>query len=145
MTKTTKITKRDNYETLLSLLPEMLNANLIDSSMDAQLAEFLNKELENLDKRATNAKKYAAKNKADADALTEQIAAVLALEDRYMTIPEIVDIVDSTDITPQKTTYRLNKLVEAGRVEKETTSIKEEGKTARKINVYRWVKQEKQA
>ena len=145
MTKTTKITKRDNYETLLSLLPEMLNANLIDSSMDAQLAEFLNKELENLDKRATNAKKYAAKNKADADALTEQIAAVLALEDRYMTIPEIVDIVDSTDITPQKTTYRLNKLVEAGRVEKETTSIKEEGKTARKINVYRWVKQEEQA
>lgn len=145
MTKTTKITKRDNYETLLSLLPEMLNANLIDSSMDAQLAEFLNKELENLDKRATNAKKYAAKNKADADALTEQIAAVLALEDRYMTIPEIVDIVDSTDITPQKTTYRLNKLVEASRVEKETTSIKEEGKTARKINVYRWVKQEEQA
>ena len=145
MTKTTKITKRDNYETLLSLLPEMLNANLIDSSMDAQLAEFLNKELENLDKRATNAKKYAAKNKADADALTEQIAAVLALEDRYMTIPEIVDIVDSADITPQKTTYRLNKLVEAGRVEKETTSIKEEGKTARKINVYRWVKQEEQA
>ena len=128
-----KITKRENYETLLALLPEMLNAGMIDSAEDAQLAEFLNKELENLDKRAANAKKYAAKNKASADALTET--------DAYMTIPQIVAAVNASgenaDATPQKLTYRLSKLVETGSIEKETKSIKEEGKTARKVNVYR--------
>lgn len=141
MTKTTKITKRDNYNTLLALLPEMLNAGMIDSAEDAQLAEFLNKELENLDKRATNAKKYAAKNKASADALTEAALDVLTEADAYLTIPQIVAAInangENVDATPQKLTYRLSKLVEAGNVEKETKSIKEEGKTARKVNVYR--------
>ena len=141
MTKTTKITKRDNYNTLLALLPEMLNAGMIDSAEDAQLAEFLNKELENLDKRAANAKKYAAKNKASADALTEAALDVLTETDAYMTIPQIVAAInangENADATPQKLTYRLSKLVETGSIEKETKSIKEEGKTARKVNVYR--------
>ena len=30
-----KITKRENYETLLALLPEMLNAGMINSTEDA--------------------------------------------------------------------------------------------------------------
>lgn len=141
MTKTTKITKRDNYNTLLALLPEMLNAGMIDSTEDARLAEFLNKELENLDKRASNAKKYAAKNKASADALTEAALDVLTEADAYLTIPQIVAAINANgeneDATPQKLTYRLSKLVEAGSIEKETKSIKEEGKTARKVNVYR--------
>ena len=141
MTKTTKITKRDNYNTMLALLPEMLNAGMIDSTEDARLAEFLNKELENLDKRASNAKKYAAKNKASADALTEAALDVLTEADTYLTIPQIVAAInangENADATPQKLTYRLSKLVEAGSIEKETKSIKEEGKTARKVNVYR--------
>lgn len=139
MTKT-KITKRDNFESIKTLIAECLNSGAIDEVEFNQLTDFVDKELANLDKRAANAKKYAAKNKASDDALTEAVADILEENQAYMTIPEIVAAVNA-DLgpTPQKLTYRLNKLVEAGTVEKETTSIKEEGKTARKINVYRWI------
>ena len=139
-----KITKRENYETLLSLLPEMLNANLIDSSMDSQLAEFLNKELVALDKRASDAKKYANKKKAQADELTELVNQILNESEGAMTIPEIVAKANELDAdvqaTPQKLTYRLNKLVEDGLATKEQVSIKTEGKPARKVNAYTAVK-----
>lgn len=135
-----KITKRENYETLLALLPEMLNAGMIDSAEDAQLAEFLNKELENLDKRAANAKKYASKKKAEADSLMELVNSILNEHEGAMTIPEIVAKANELDpeaqATPQKLTYRLNKLVEDGLAVKEQVSIKTEGKPARKVNSY---------
>ena len=135
-----KITKRENYETLLALLPEMLNAGMIDSAEDAQLAEFLNKELENLDKRSANAKKYASKKKAEADELMEAVNEVLHTTDAPKTIPEIVAIVnekyEGIEATPQKLTYRLNKLVEDGVATKETVSIKVEGRPARRVNAY---------
>lgn len=142
MTKT-KITKRDNYETLRNLVLNSVIAapGLIETSEVDQLVAFIDKELANLDKRAANAKKYAAKNKANADALTDAALNVLIEADKYMTIPEVVDAIladnESIDVTPQKLTYRLSQLVKAGEVEKETTSIKEEGKSARKVNVYR--------
>lgn len=135
-----KITKRENYEMLLTLLPEMLNAGMIDSAEDAQLAEFLNKELENLDKRAANAKKYASKKKAEADSLMELVNSILNEHEGAMTIPEIVAKANELDpevqATPQKLTYRLNKLVEDGLAVKEQVSIKTEGKPARKVNSY---------
>lgn len=135
-----KITKRENYEMLLTLLPEMLNAGMIDSAEDAQLAEFLNKELAALDKRAANAKKYASKKKAEADALMELVNSILNEHEGAMTIPEIVAKANELDpeiqATPQKLTYRLNKLVEDGLATKEQVSIKTEGKPARKVNSY---------
>ena len=135
-----KITKRENYEMLLTLLPEMLNAGMIDSAEDAQLAEFLNKELENLDKRAANAKKYASKKKAEADSLMELVNSILNEHEGAMTIPEIVAKANELDpeaqATPQKLTYRLNKLVEDGLAVKNQVSIKTEGKPARKVNSY---------
>lgn len=136
MTKTTKITKRDNYNTLRECVLDHMD--WFEEGEADLLVAFIDKELENLDKRAANAKKYAAKNKASADALTEAVLDVLTETDAYMTIPQIVAAIDA-DLgpTPQKLTYRLNKLVEAGNIEKETTSVKEEGKAARKINVYR--------
>lgn len=142
MTKT-KITKRDNYETLRELVLNSVTVapGLIETSEVDQLVAFIDKELANLDKRAANAKKYAAKNKASADALTDAALNVLIEADKYMTIPEVVDAIlaadENIDVTPQKLTYRLSQLVKAGEVEKETTSIKEEGKSARKVNVYR--------
>ena len=135
-----KITKRENYEMLLTLLPEMLNAGMIDSAEDAQLAEFLNKELAALDKRAANAKKYASKKKAEADSLMELVNSILNENEGAMTIPEIVAKANELDpeiqATPQKLTYRLNKLVEDGLAVKNQVSIKTEGKPARKVNSY---------
>lgn len=145
---TKKITKRENYEALLALLPEMLNAELINEEMDARLAEFLNKEIETLDKRAASAKKYAEKSKAKADELAEMVETVLMNENRVMTIPEIVETALAHEAncgaTPQKVAYRLTKMVEAGRVAKETVSVKEEGKNARKVNAYHFVWEEQE-
>ena len=140
---TKKITKRENYEALLALLPDMLNAELIDEEMDARLADFLNKEIEQLDKRAGKAKEYASKKKAEADALYDMALTVLQNEERAMTIAEVVEVADSHDhslgATPQKMAYRLNKLVEAGQAVKDTVSVKEEGKATRKVNTYQWI------
>ena len=43
---------------------------------------------------------------------------------------------EGIEATPQKLTYRLNKLVEDGVATKETVSIKVEGKPARRVNAY---------
>lgn len=132
----TKITKRDNYEALLTLVAETVE----DSAEATRLTEFINHEIEQLDKRAASAKKYAKKNSKATDELTDAILAVLTVENQ--TIPEIVDAVKAADpestITPQKATYRLTKLVEAGTIIRETVSVKTEGeKGSRRVNVYK--------
>lgn len=136
----TKFTKRANYEDLLTLIVDAFNANLITEEEDARLAEFLTHEIEQLDKRAASAKKYAKKNSKATDELADAIMGALTAENQ--TIPEIVDAVKAADaestITPQKATYRLTKLVEVGAVIRETVSIKNEGeKGSRRVNVYK--------
>lgn len=136
----TKFTKRANYEDLLTLIVDAFNANLITEEEDARLAEFLTHEIEQLDKRAASAKKYAKKNSKATDELADAIMGALTAENQ--TIPEIVDAVKAADaestITPQKATYRLTKLVEAGAVIRETVSVKNEGeKGSRRVNVYK--------
>lgn len=136
----TKFTKRANYEDLLTLIVDAFNANLITEEEDARLAEFLTHEIEQLDKRAASAKKYAKKNSKATDELADAIMGALTAENQ--TIPEIVDAVKAADaestITPQKATYRLTKLVEAGAIIRETVSVKNEGeKGSRRVNVYK--------
>ena len=136
----TKFTKRTNYEDLLTLIVDAFNANLITEEEDVRLAEFLTHEIEQLDKRAASAKKYAKKNSKATDELADAIMGALTAENQ--TIPEIVDAVKAADaestITPQKATYRLTKLVEAGAVIRETVSIKNEcEKGSRRVNVYK--------
>lgn len=136
----TKFTKRANYEDLLTLIVDAFNANLITEEEDARLAEFLTHEIEQLDKRAASAKKYAKKNSKATDELADAIMGALTADNQ--TIPEIVDAVKAVNaesaITPQKATYRLTKLVEAGAVIRETVSVKNEGeKGSRRVNVYK--------
>lgn len=136
----TKFTKRANYEDLLTLIVDAFNANLITEEEDARLAEFLTHEIEQLDKRAASAKKYAKKNSKATDELADAIMYVLTGDNQ--TIPEIVDAVKAVNaesaITPQKATYRLTKLVETGAVIRETVSVKNEGeKGSRRVNVYK--------
>ena len=133
-----KVTKRDNYNTLLSLLPEMLNAGMISEDEDTRLAEFLNHELEQLDKRSASAKKYAKKSAKASDELADAIVDVLHSTQMVMNIGEIVAALpENLGATNQKVVYRLNKLVESGVAFKETTTVKEET-GSRKVNVYSW-------
>lgn len=139
----TKFTKRANYEDLLTLIVDAFNANLITEEEDARLAEFLKHEIEQLDKRAASAKKYAKKNSKATDELADAILIALSV-DEVKTIPEIVEAVKAVNaestITPQKATYRLTKLVEAGAVLRETVSVRTEGeKGSRRVNVYKLV------
>ena len=70
----------------------------------------------------------------------ELVNSILNEHEGAMTIPEIVAKANELDpeiqATPQKLTYRLNKLVEDGLATKEQVSIKTEGKPARKVNSY---------
>ena len=140
---TKKITKRENYEALRDLIADAYHNELITAEDSELLDEFLSKEIEQLDKRAGKAKEYASKKKAEADALYDMALTVLQNEERAMTIAEVVEVADSHDhslgATPQKMAYRLNKLVEAGQAVKDTVSVKEEGKAARKVNTYQWI------
>lgn len=136
----TKITKRDNYNSLIALLNDAIVAGTIETEEASRLNEFLTHEIEQLDKRAASAKKYAKKNSKATDELADAIMYVLTGDSQ--TIPEIVDAVKAVNaesaITPQKATYRLTKLVETGAVIRETVSVKNEGeKGSRRVNVYK--------
>ena len=129
-----KITKRDNFNTLYELVS---NAGL-DAEVETRLHNFIDHELELMAQRAEKSKAYQKSHKADTDAMTDMIMDVLADSDVAITIPDIVaKIVDST---PQKVTYRLGKMVDAGRVSKEVQTVKVEGANARKITFYTAVK-----
>ena len=135
-----KITKRENFESLRTIVLDAVAAGTIETNESENLLSFIEKELENLDKRAANAKKYASKKKAEADSLMELVNSILNEHEGAMTIPEIVAKANELDpeaqATPQKLTYRLNKLVEDGLATKEQVSIKTESKPARKVNSY---------
>lgn len=127
---TEKITKRDNFNTLRDLVL----AQGYENELQDRLINFIDHELELMTQRAEKSKKYQKEHKADQDAMTNMVMDVLTDADGAMTIPDIVaKIVDST---PQKITYRLGKLVDAGRVTREVQTVKVEGANARKITFY---------
>lgn len=133
-----KITKKDNYETLLTLVDAAQSEGMIKEDGEYErLVEFINHEIEQLDKRAASAKKYAKKSTKANDELADAIADYMHSVEGEHTIADIVVALDAMGATQQKIAYRLNKLVEAGAVVKKTTTVKEE-KGSRKVNIYTW-------
>lgn len=135
---TKKVTKRENYEALRECVLE--HADWFPEGECDRLIEFIDHEVEQLDKRAANAKKYAQKSKDKADELTDILDEVLQGMEGPATIAEIVTAAleqhADCGVTQNKAAYRLNKLVETGRAVKDVTTIKEEGKASRKVNTY---------
>ena len=104
----------------------------------ATVVAFCEKEIASLDSKAAKAKERAAAKKADGDELTELVAS--ALTDEFQVIADIAAAVAETnaDATVSKVTYRLGKLVEAGKAEKTQITIPGgEGVKARKVQAYR--------
>lgn len=131
----TKITKRDNFATLRSMVE---TADISNEEMD-RLLIFIDHEVEQLDKRSANSKKYAKKTAAATDALTELVRTALALNSDPKTIAQIVTLInDATEgvATAQKVTYRLTQLVKSGEAEKSTISVKDGDGPARRVNAY---------
>ena len=100
--------------------------------------ELAEEEIALLDKKAAKAKERAATKKAEGDELTAQVKD--ALTEEYQVIADIAATVaeSDADATVSKVTYRLGKLVEAGKAEKTQVTIPAtEGSKARKVQAYR--------
>lgn len=127
-----KITKREMFEAIIKA------ANGEGWTYDAaDVVEFCEKEIANLDKKAVKAKEAAAKKRAEGDELTDAVRAALST-DTFEPIAEIAARIEGEDVTVAKVTYRLTTLVKNGEAEKSEITIPGgEGIKARKIMGYR--------
>ena len=128
-----KITKREMYEAIKETFET--GSCKFDA---ATVVAFCEKEIASLDSKAAKAKERAAAKKAEADGLTDLVAA--ALTDEFQVIADIAATVaeSDADATVSKVTYRLGRLVEAGKAEKTQVTIPAtEGSKARKVQAYR--------
>ena len=129
-----KITKREMYEAIAAGVKSGTFAYSADD-----IADFCNKEIAALDRKAAKAKERAATKAAEADGLMAIVVNAL-VADEYRTIADIAAIVAETDpdATVSKVTYRLTQLVKNEMAEKsEVTVPGANGGKARKVVAYR--------
>ena len=131
MTTTTKITKKDRYNSIIAILTG------VEGDEINELIEFCEHEIELLDKKSAKTKEAAAEKKAEPDALKDAIQAVLTSD--FQTIPAVTAALDASfEATTSKVSFRLNALVEAGVAIKEQISIPAaNGGKARKAQAYK--------
>ena len=126
MTNTEKLTDRKIYAAIAEGTLEDLDPDVI--------AEWAEKKIGQLDRKAAKAKEAAAAKKAEGDALTEAVLASLTTE--FESIAEIASRIEGDDVTLSKVSYRLNAAFKAGKIEKgEIVLTGEKGK--RKVVAYR--------
>ena len=132
----TKLTKSAIYAQMIAYF----NGEDVEMTTDA-MATFCANEKAILDKKAAKAKETAAKKRAEGDALTDAVRAVLSAEE-FEPIAEIAARIEGEDVTVSKVTYRLTQLVKNGEAEKqEITVAGGEGQKSRKIQGYRIIAQ----
>ena len=102
-------------------LREMVLAAVEDQAQQDELVEFIDKQIETLEKRKVAAAERAEKKKAESDAMTDAILAQIG--DELITVDEIVIALDSEEVTRNKVTARLGKLVKAGTIVKEAVKV----------------------
>lgn len=125
-----KITKREMYEALVAYAEA--------TDMEVQVGEavvtatdfvaFATKEIEQLDKKAVKAKERAAAKRAEGDALTDAVLAVLTGE--FQTAADVAAQIEDEEATVAKVSYRLGALVKDGKAVKEDIKVDREGKKA---------------
>lgn len=125
----TKITKKDMFKTIASLLAD-----------NAEVVAFCDNEIALLEKKAAKAKETAAKKKAEGDELRDVVFTAMSDTD-FETIADIAARIEGEDVTVAKVTYRLTSLVKAGLAEKtEVTIPATETSKARKVCAYRAIR-----
>lgn len=117
MENATKKTKTMYFEELR----ELVLTTVIDAEKQAEYVEFIDKQIEALDKRKAAAAARAEKKKAESDALTDAIYELIG--DKLVTVDEITVAFDDEEVTRAKITARLGKLVNAGLIEKEPVRV----------------------
>lgn len=116
-----KITKVEMFNAFKELVATSID---IDEETKIVYNEFLDKELTSLEKRKESAQKRAAAKKEESDALTDEILAVVngSMED-FLLVDDIVERLDNPEVTRNKVTARLGKLVAAGKVVKDVVKV----------------------
>lgn len=117
MENATKKTKAMYFEELR----ELVLTTVTDTEKQAEYVEFIEKQIEALDKRKAAAAARAEKKKAESDALTDAIYELIG--DKLVTVDEITVAFDDEEVTRAKVTARLGKLVNAGLIEKEPVRV----------------------
>lgn len=126
-----KVTKRDYYEMLKEIVRGDVNAEV--TVEQAELIEFIDKQIALIDSKAEKAKARNAEKKANGDELREVVQSVLT--DEFQTIDAIVAQIEGEEITKAKVTARLTALVSNGIAEK--TDVKDD--EGRKLKAYKLV------
>jgi hypothetical protein len=124
-----KITKKEYFNSLREVV---LTMQMVGNISADEMVAFIDKQVEQLDKKASRAKEKAAEKKVEGDALREVVAGILTSE--YQAIDDIVAQIDDEEVTKGKVVSRLTQLIEAGIAEK--NQIKDEAKN-RKVMAYR--------
>ena len=129
MEKTTKITKKDNFNAIVEVL---------ETAGRADLADVIRHEIDLLNAKSSKAKARAAEKKAENEALTDIVISVLG-ED-FETIPTITEKVNEVDetATVSKVQYRLVQLVKSGVAESSEIKVSD-GTKSRTLKGYKKV------
>lgn len=131
----TKMTKRDYFNSLRTLVLDSASAGSLENDVATGMVDFIEHELELLDKRAAKAKTYA--KKAKADPMADAIYDIVANAEEALSAEDILSKLDeSLDATKAKVSARCSAFVRSEAFAKDTVSVKEEGKAARKLTVY---------
>ena len=137
---TTKISKKTKFAVILDVLDNAQASGFaLPEGLDyGMLYDFVNHEVELLDKKAESAAKRAADKKVQGDALRDRIYGTLS-DTEFKTIPEIVKELDDADVSAQMVTSRLTQLAGLGKVEKDSITVPAtaEGGKSRKVVAYR--------
>lgn len=125
-----KITKAEMFNSLKELVSTSAE---IDEETKIAYNEFIDKELASLEKRKESAQKRAAANKEASDALTGEILAVVRNSGDTLFVDDIVNALDNSEVTRNKVTARLGKLVNSGAIVKEVIKVEGSRKMGYKI------------
>lgn len=111
---------------LFTELKEIVYAAQLNSEDETAYIEFIDRQIASIDKRAETAKTRAEEKKVASDALTDAIYDLVT--DEPKTVEDIVGEIDDEEVTRNKVTARLGKLVKSGLVKKETVKIEGVGR-----------------
>ena len=115
-----KMTKIEMFTALKELVATSVE---VDEETKVAYEEFIDKELASIEKRRESAQKRAAANKEVSDALTNEILAIVQNNDTVMLVDDIVEALGNEEITRNKVTARLGKLVANGDIVKNTVKV----------------------
>lgn len=109
------MTKKEKFEAIGSVFAT------IDHECKDEILEFVQAEIEALDRKAVKAKETSAKKRAEGDALRDTIEGMLGEE--ALTVGDILERLDDDTLTSAKVVARMTQLVKAGKATKETVKV----------------------